>query len=146
MAKIQEKNQPAVASPGVSIERGITTEGFSFNAQIDARLTKFMGDNPEITEHYSKLVKEHPDRAIRSFMLRTMFKHDAIAERNALQAPQVREWANQNPEVAQKVAEKIKTTNPIMRAAAFIKGIGRAKANIEFAPPPSTKVGVSIPI
>lgn len=142
---IKEKNQTTVIPPGLPATRGTTKEGFLFNDQIDARLTKFMADNPDITEHYTKLVKENPDRAIRSFMLRTMFKHEAIAERNSLQGPQVREWANQNPEVAQRVAEKIKTTNPIMRAAAFIRGIGRAKANMEFAPP-AAKTGVSIPL
>jgi hypothetical protein len=142
---MKEKNQTTVTPPGLPPIRGLTKEGFVFNDQIDARLTKFMTDNPEITEHYTKLVKENPDRAIRSFMLRTMFKHEAIAERNALQAPQVKEWANQNPEVAQKVASQIKTMNPIMRAAAFIRGIGRAKANMEFAPP-AAKTGVSIPI
>jgi hypothetical protein len=105
-----------------------------------------MADNPEITAHYTQLVKENPDRAIRSFMLRTMFKHEAVAERNALQAPQVRQWVEQNPGLAQEVAAKIKTTNPIMRAAAFIRGIGRAKSNIEFSPPPTAKVGASIPI
>jgi hypothetical protein len=142
---IKEKNQTTAASLGLPATRGTTREGFLFNDQIDARLTKFMADNPEITEHYTKLVKENPDRAIRSFMLRTMFKHEAIAERNTLQAPQVREWANQNPEVAQKVAAQIKTMNPIMRAAAFIRGIGRAKASMEFSPP-AQKTGVSIPL
>jgi hypothetical protein len=142
---IKEKNQNSITPPGIPAIRGTTKEGFLFNDKIDAKLTKFMADNPEITEHYTKLVKENPDRAIRSFMLRTMFKHEAIAERNALQAPQVKEWANQNPEVAQRVAEKIKTTNPIMRAAAFIRGIGRAKASMEFTPV-AQKTGVSIPL
>jgi hypothetical protein len=142
---IKEKNQSSITPPGLPATRGTTKEGFLFNDQIDARLTKFMADNPAITEHYTKLVNENPDRAVRSFMLRTMFKHEAIAERNSLQAPQVRAWAEQNPEVAQRVAEKIKTTNPIMRAAAFIRGIGRAKTNMEFTPP-AQKTGVSIPL
>ncbi len=142
---IKEKSQTAVPMPGMPPIRGMTTEGFIFNDQIDARLNKFIADNPEINDHYTKLVKEHPDRAIRSLMLRSMFKHERVAERNALQAPQAREWANQNPALAQEVAAKIKTTNPIMRAAQFIRGIGRAKANIEFAPP-APKTGLSIPI
>ena len=41
--------------------------------------------------------------------------------------------------------EQIKTMNPIMRAAAFIRGIGRAKSSMEFAPP-AQKAGVSIPL
>jgi hypothetical protein len=141
----KEKTQTTVTPSGLPPIRGTTKEGFLFNDQIDARLNKFMADNPGITEHYTKLVKENPDRAIRSFMLRTMFKHEAIAERNSLQAPQVKAWADQNPEVAQKVAAQIKTMNPIMRAAAFIRGIGRAKASMEFAPP-AEKAGVSIPL
>jgi hypothetical protein len=142
---IKEKNQPASNQPSTSLDRGLTKDGFLVNSQIDARLDKFMADNPEMTEHFTTLVKEHPDRAIRSFMLKSMFKHEKTAERNALQLPQVREWVEQNPGLAQEVASKIKTTNPIMRAAAFIRGIGRAKANIDFSPP-ATKTGIGIPI
>jgi hypothetical protein len=145
MAKIKDENQTAVTPPGLPPIRGLTKEGYMFNDQIDARLTKFMADNPEMTEYFTKLVKEHPDRAIRSFAMRTMFKHEKLAERNALQIPQAREWVKENPALAQEVAAKIKTTNPIFRAAAFLRGIGRAKANIDFAPP-AAKTGVSIPI
>jgi hypothetical protein len=142
---MKEKLQPTINPPGMAPVRGLNNEGFRTNDLIDARLDKFMTDNPEMTEHFTKLVKEHPDRAIRSLMLKSMFKHEKIAERNALQAPQVKLYLEQNPGMAQEVAAKIKTTNPIMRAAAFIRGISQAKANIDFAPP-AAKAGVGIPI
>jgi hypothetical protein len=142
---IKEKNQPAAAVPpplnGVSSSK----TDFIINPELNARLDKFMADNPQITEHYTKLVKEHPDRAIRSFALRSMFRHEEIAHKNALQMPQVKQWVDQHPGLEQQITSKIKTTNPIMRAAVFIKEAIRVKGNIEFAPPaPRVGTGISV--
>jgi hypothetical protein len=142
---LKEKNQPAANMPATSTSMGPNARGFVVNPEIDARLDKFMADNPQITEHYTKLVKEHPERAIRAFALRSMFKHEEIAHKNALQLPQVKQWVDQHPGLEQQIASKIKTTNPIMRVAAFIREAVRAKGNIEFSPPaPRVGTGISV--
>ena len=141
---IKEKTQPAIAAPAASA--GTTPRnGFVVNPEIDARLDKFMAENPQITEHFTKLVKENPDRAIRTFALRSMFRHEETAHKNAMQMPQVKQWVDQHPGLEQQIAAKIKTTNPIMRVAAFIKEAVKAKASIDFAPP-RTNIGTGVSI
>ena len=106
---------------------------FRVNPVIDARLDKFMADNPEIAEGYTRLVKEHPDRAVRMLALRTMFKHEDIALKNALRMPGVKEWVGQYPGLEERIEAKIQTKNPIMRAAAFIREAVGLKRSVERA-------------
>ena len=142
---IKEKNQPAVATPAASTGVGSPDSGFAINPEINARLDKFMADNPKITEHYTNLVKENPDRAIRSMALSSMFRREALERQVQRQMPQVKEWVKEQPGLEQQIEAKIRTTNPLMRMAAFIKEAVKAKANIDFAPPRnSASTGVSI--
>ena len=135
---IKEKNQPAAPTAV-----GTPEAGFSINPEINTRLDKFMAENPQITEHYTKLVKENPDRAIRSMALSSMFRREALERQVQRQMPQVREWVKEQPGLEQQIEAKIRTTNPLMRMAAFIKEAVKAKATIDFAPrtAPATSVG-----
>ena len=135
---IKEKNQPAAPTAV-----GTPEAGFSINPEINTRLDKFMAENPQITEHYTKLVKESPDRAIRSMALSSMFRREALERQVQRQMPQVREWVKEQPGLEQQIEAKIRTTNPLMRMAAFIKEAVKAKATIDFAPrtAPATSVG-----
>ena len=139
----KEKVQPAAPTAATANPLG---DGFRVNAAIDARLDKFMADNPAITEHYTKLVKENPERAIRSFALRSMFKQEDMTRQIERQMPQVKQWVNEHPGLEQQIESKIRATNPISRMAAFITEAIRAKGRIEFAPrtSPVTKVGAGI--
>jgi hypothetical protein len=138
---IKEKNQPAVAAPGASTTVGSPESGFAINPEINGRLDKFMAENPQITEHYTKLVKENPDRAIRSMALSSMFRREALERQVQRQMPQVREWVKEQPGLEQQIEAKIRTTNPLMRMAVFIKEAVKAKANIDFAPRTAPSIG-----
>ncbi len=131
----KEKVQPAASTAPAANPVG---DGFRVNAAIDARLDKFMADNPEMTEYYTKLVKENPDRAIRSFALRSMFKQEDMTRQIERQMPQVKQWVSEHPGLEQQIESKIRTTNPISRMAAFITEAIRAKGRIEFAPRTTT--------
>jgi hypothetical protein len=132
----KEKVQPAASAAPAANPPG---DGFRVNAAIDARLDKFMADNPEMTEHFTKLVKEYPERAIRSLALRSMFKQEDMARQIERQMPQVKQWVAEHPGLEQQIESKIRTTNPISRMAAFITEAIRAKGRIEFSPRPSTE-------
>jgi hypothetical protein len=77
--------------------------------------------------------------------LSSMFRREALERQVQRQMPQVKEWVKEQPGLEQQIEAKIRTTNPLMRMAAFIKEAVKAKANIDFAPPRnSASTGVSI--
>lgn len=111
------------------------------NPEIDRRLDGFMQANSKLTDYYTTLVKEHPDRAVRAFMLTKMFRHEAELRVIARQAPQAKEWLEQqSPEVKQRVAERLEKINPFYREKAAVRVISQEKAKLDFTP----KVGQSI--
>jgi hypothetical protein len=132
MAKEKVDNQPA-QSVGAASRAESSEMNFRINPLVDARLDKFIADNPDVAEHYTRLVKEHPDRAVRMLALRTMFKHEDIALKNALRMPGVKEWVSQYPGLEERIEAKIQTKNPIMRAAAFIREAVGLKRSVERA-------------
>ena len=141
---LKEKNQPTVTSPAPST--GVGSPGFGINPEIDVRLTKYMAENPEITAHYTNLVKEHPDRVIRRLSLGSMLRREERERQIERQMPQVKQWVAEHPGLGEQIEAKIRTTNPLRRMGAFIAEAVRAKARIDFAPKnaPSTGTGMSI--
>jgi hypothetical protein len=141
---LKEKNQPAVTPSAPS--NSVNPSGFRFNPDIDARLTQFMTENPEIAEHYKNLVKEHPDRVVRRLALGSMLRREEMARQVERQMPQVKQWVAEHPGLEEQISSKIRTTNPLKRMAAFISEAVRAKARIDFGPKnaPSTSTGMSI--
>ena len=79
----------------------------------------------------------------RTFALRSMFKQENVALKNTMQMPQVKEWVGQYPGLEEQISAQIRTTNPIMRAAAFIKESLGLKRNVEMA---ATRTGVGMSI
>ncbi len=117
--------------------------GFRFNPQLDAKLDKFMADNPEMTEYFTKLVKEHPERAIRTFAMRSMFRQENQALKNTVQMSQVKEWVDQYPGLEEKITSNIRTKNPITAAASFIRQAMGLKRSVEMTAP-RNGVGASL--
>ncbi len=144
---IKEKNQPAVGAPAASTAAGTPERQFKYNEAVDARLSKFMEANPDITQSCTQLVKQYPERAIRSLALREMFRQEDMARRIDRQMPQVQQWVKEHPGLEQQIESKIRTTNPLKRMAAFISEAVMAKGRIEFSPPkvtPSVRSGMSV--
>ncbi|HEV3272810.1 MAG TPA: hypothetical protein VGZ93_11570 [Candidatus Methylacidiphilales bacterium] len=124
---------PAQQSPSLSEERILRV-----NPEIDRRLDGFMQSNTKLTDYYTNLVKEHPERAVRAFMLTKMFKHEAELRVVTRQAPQAKEWLDQqSPEVKQRVAERLEKINPFYREKAAVRVIAQEKAKLDFTPKPS---------
>ena len=130
---------PAQQSASLSEERILRV-----NPEIDRRLDGFMQSNTKLTDYYTNLVKEHPERAVRAFMLTKMFKHEAELRVVTRQAPQAKEWLDQqSPEVKQRVAERLEKINPFYREKALVREIAREKTRIDFTPKPSLGQGMS---
>src|ERR1700761_6367439 len=105
------------------------------NPEVNNRLEGFIQANPKMNDYYTTLVKEHPERAVRSFMLGKMFKHEAELRQTARQAPQAKEWLEQqSPEVQQRVAERLEKVSPFYREKAAVRVIAQEKAKLDFTP------------
>jgi hypothetical protein len=115
------------------------------NPEVDRRLDGFMQANSKLTEYYTNLVKEHPDRAVRAFMLGKMFKHEAELRVVARQAPQAKEWLEQqSPEVKQRVAERLEKVSPFNREKAAVRVIAQEMAKLDFTPRGAIGQGVGV--
>jgi hypothetical protein len=138
---LKTKNPPPIPeqSPALSEERILR-----INPEIDRRLDGFMQANTKLTDYYANLVKEHPERAVRAFMLGKMFKHEAELRVVTRQAPQAKEWLDQqSPEVKQRVAERLEKVTPFYREKAAVRVISQEKAKLDFTPRPSVGQGIA---
>ncbi len=115
------------------------------NPEVNNRLDGFIQANPKMNDYYTTLVKDHPERAVRSFMLGKMFKHEAELRQTARQAPQATEWLEQQkPSLKQRIMERLEKINPFYREKALVREIAREKTRIEFTQKPSLGQGMSV--
>ena len=115
------------------------------NPEVNNRLDGFIQANPKMNDYYTVLVKEHPERAVRSFMLGKMFKHEAELRQTARQAPQAKEWLEQQePSLKQRIMERLEKINPFYREKALVREIAREKTRIDFTQKPSMGQGMSV--
>ena len=97
-----------------------------------------------MNDYYTALVKDHPERAVRSFMLGKMFKHEAELRQTARQAPQAKEWLDaQEPSLKQRIMDRLEKINPFYREKALVREITREKTRIDFSPRTSLGQGMS---
>ena len=84
------------------------------NPEIDAKLDKFIQENPKLLEYYSALSK---DELIRKQMLGKMQRSEYTNGRNE----EIRAWVEEHPEIKSKIAERIRNVPEANR-----EQIGRA--------------------
>lgn len=108
------------------------------NPELDARLTAYMAANQSATDYCTKLVKENPDRAVRTMMLGKMFKHEDQMRLVTKQLPAVEEWVQQQPGLMERIKERIKNVSAINQTKAFVGEAMKAKSRMDFTP----RVGV----
>lgn len=83
------------------------------NPEIDAKLDKFIGENPKLVEYYNGLSK---DDLIRKLMLGKMQRSDYANTRNE----EIRAWVEEHPEIKSKIEERLKNVPAANRERAFI--------------------------
>jgi hypothetical protein len=81
--------------------------------QIDAKLDRFIGENPDLREYYEKLSK---DELIRKLMLGKMQRSEYTNGRNA----EIRAWVEEHPDVKERIEARIRNVPPQNRERAFI--------------------------
>ena len=83
------------------------------NPEIDAKLDKFIGENPKLVEYYNGLSK---DDLIRKLMLGKMQKAEYSNGRNE----EIRAWVEEHPEIKTKIEERLRNVPAANRERAFI--------------------------
>jgi hypothetical protein len=83
------------------------------NPEIDAKLDKFIGENPKLAEYYNGLSK---DDLIRKLMLGKMQKAEYSNGRNE----ELRAWVAEHPEIKSKIEERLRNVPEANRERAFI--------------------------
>jgi hypothetical protein len=83
------------------------------NPEIDAKLDKFIGENPKLVEYYNGLSK---DELIRKLMLGKMQRAEYSNGRNE----EIRAWVEEHPEIKAKIEERLRNVPAANRERAFI--------------------------
>ena len=83
------------------------------NPEIDAKLDKFIGENPKVVEYYNGMSKEE---LIRKLMLGKMQKAEYSNGRNE----EIRAWVEEHPEIKAKIEERLRNVPAASRERAFI--------------------------
>jgi hypothetical protein len=83
------------------------------NPEIDAKLDRYIAENPDLHEYYQKLSK---DELIRKLMLGKMQRSECTNGRNA----EIKAWVEEHPEIKDRIEAKIRNVPAQNRERAFI--------------------------
>ena len=83
------------------------------NPEIDAKLDKFIGENPGLSQYYNALSK---DELVRKLMLGKMQRSEYTNGRN----DEIKAWVEEHPEVKSRIEERIRNVPEGNRERAFI--------------------------
>ena len=83
------------------------------NPEIDAKLDRFIQENPKLHEYYDALSKEE---LIRKLMLGKMQRSEYTNGRNE----EIKAWVQEHPEIKSKIEERIRNVPEANRERAFI--------------------------
>lgn len=92
------------------------------NPEIDAKLDRFIAENPKLHEYYNQLPKEE---LIRKLMLGKMQRNDYAETRNN----EIKAWVAENPEIQKRVEERIRNVPEANRQRAFINAAKQEAMN-----------------
>lgn len=92
------------------------------NPELEARLEKFIADNPELRDHYAAMGGKE---VVRRMMLARM----ARAETSERRQRELQQWVKENPDIPAKVDERVKATVPRIRSRAAVSAVQTQAAN-----------------
>ena len=112
---------------------------FRDNPEVKKKIEAHKKANPDDVTYYTRLVKEHPERAIETFLYRDQQKHESEMRLVEKQLPQARAFYNaQTPESKARIDRDLEGINPYFKDKAFVNAALREKdrqARREFANP-----------
>jgi hypothetical protein len=86
----------------------------NINPQVNARLDAYIGARSGDFDHYAKLVRENPERAVRTLMLKDMFRHEREMKMVEKQLPEARRIFGELPkDVQAEIQKKVEAVEPM---------------------------------
>lgn len=117
---------------------------FRNNLEVKRKIEVHKKANPDDAVYYTRLVTEHPERAIETFLYRDMLKHESEMKLIAKQLPGAKAFYDAQPaEAKARIDRAIEDVIPYNKDKAFVAAALREKdrqARREFANPPGAKV------
>lgn len=86
------------------------------NPELEARLEKFVADNPQLRDHYLAMGGKE---VVRRMMLARMARAETADRRNR----ELQQWVQENPDITAKVDERVKATVPRIRPRATVGAV-----------------------
>ena len=112
---------------------------FRDNPEVKKKIEAHKKANPDDVVYYGRLVKEHPERAIETFLYRDQQKHDNEMRLIQKQLPQAQAfYSAQTGEAKARIDRDLEGVNPYFKDKAFVNAALREKdrqTRREFANP-----------
>lgn len=112
---------------------------FRDNPEVKEKIAAYKKANPDDALYYGRLVREHPERAIDTFILHRVQKHEADMKLIARQLPAAQSfYASQSPEAKARIDADLHGVVPYYKDKAFVQAVFREKdrqTRREFAQP-----------
>lgn len=112
---------------------------FRDNPEVKKKIEAHKKANPDDVVYYTRLVKEHPERAIETFLYRDQQKHENEMRLIQKQLPQAQAFYNaQTAEAKARIDRDLESVNPYFKDKAFVNAALREKdrqTRREFANP-----------
>lgn len=103
------------------------------NPEVERRLTEYKAAFPRDVEYFTRLVKEHPDRAVNFHFLDRMQKHEAEMREATRQLPQAKAiYEKMAPASRQRVDEVLAKVNPYNHTKRFVAAVKSEMDRIAF--------------
>lgn len=128
---------------------------FRDNEEVKQKIADYKKANPDDALYYSRLVREHPERATDTFILHRVQKHEADMKLIAKQLPAAKAfYASQTPEGKARIDADLEGVSPYYKDKAFVQAFFRekdrqarkeaAQAGVATAPQTAAKPGVKV--
>jgi hypothetical protein len=122
---------------------------FRDNPEVKKKIEAYKEANPNDAAYYTRLVKEHPERAIDTLVYKDVQKHESEMRLIQKQLPQARAFYEAQPaDVKKRIDEALKETPAYFQDKAFVNEVLREKdrqARRELAnPAPAAKPGARV--
>lgn len=118
---------------------------FRDNPEVKKRIDAHRKANPSDAAYYTRLVKEHPERAIETFLYKDMQKHETEMKLIAKQLPQAKTFYDaQAPDARARIDRDMEGVQPYYHDKSFVAAALREKdrqSRREFASPSPTPGG-----
>ncbi len=101
---------------------------FRDNPEVKEKIAAYKKANPDDAVYYSRLVREHPERATDTFILHRVQKHESDMKLVARQLPHANAfYAAQTPEAKARIDADLQGVSPYYKDKAFVEAFFREK-------------------